>query len=223
MDNFVIPGEILAITDLSLAERSLLALIYHLDNKDGCYASNAFMGKYFGFTAMWASRVITRLKDKGFISVSYSSNGEYGQQRIVKIGVGVLAVKSEKKTTKGINKRIGGYKQTYSRGINKRIPYYNNKDYNKESNTPAWDFLSVYNTDGLKEWKNKYYRRLEDPVKFIRKFNNSMAGKNMSTAELMGRLDNFYLSWIDRQQKSSGQHDLTHADQFRPITADCDF
>lgn len=63
-----IPPEIVSLEGLSWQEKSFLALISNLSNTDGCFATNRYIGQFFGIGINRVSRVISSLIEKGYVT-----------------------------------------------------------------------------------------------------------------------------------------------------------
>ena len=77
-----IPNYIWLSKDLTLQEKVFLVEIDSLDNNGGCYASNAYFGKFFGLSTTRVSLVINSLVDKGYL-ISNVKQSE-GNKRLLK-------------------------------------------------------------------------------------------------------------------------------------------
>jgi hypothetical protein len=64
-----IPREIWLNEELSVTEKCLLTEIDSLDNADGCTAGNDYFARFFGVTPRQISKYVSRLEEKGLISV----------------------------------------------------------------------------------------------------------------------------------------------------------
>lgn len=74
-----IPPEILSIANLTWQEKSVLALIHNLSNDEGCFATNRYIGEYFGIGVNRTSRIISSLKEKGYL-VSHKKQSTLSQK-----------------------------------------------------------------------------------------------------------------------------------------------
>lgn len=81
-----IPKEIWLDKNLNWVEKVLLVEINSLDNEDGCFATNAYFADFFGLSKDRISNLISRLAEKGYISVEmkYKPNSKQIDKRIVK-------------------------------------------------------------------------------------------------------------------------------------------
>ena len=77
-----IPNYVWLSKDLTLQEKVFLVEIDSLDNNGGCYASNAYFGKFFGLSTTRVSLVIKSLIDKGYL-ISNIRQDE-GNKRLLK-------------------------------------------------------------------------------------------------------------------------------------------
>lgn len=78
-----IPIEIWELKELTVTEKVLLVEIDSLDNDQGCYASNAYFSEFLGIGEVQVSRLISRLKDFGYIDLlSYNGRTRYLKSRL---------------------------------------------------------------------------------------------------------------------------------------------
>ncbi len=77
-----IPNYIWLSKDLTLQEKVFLVEIDSLDNNGGCYASNAYFGKFFGLSTTRVSLVIKSLIDKGYVASTIKQ--DEGNKRLLK-------------------------------------------------------------------------------------------------------------------------------------------
>lgn len=77
-----IPNYVWLSKDLTLQEKVFLVEIDSLDNNGGCYASNAYFGKFFGLSTTRVSLVIKSLIEKGYLISNI--NQEQGNKRLLK-------------------------------------------------------------------------------------------------------------------------------------------
>ena len=75
-----IPADIWFNERLGLIDRVLLAIIYHLDNRDSCYASNAYLADFLGVSIPTVSRSISKLKRESLIRLHSFD----GRKRVLK-------------------------------------------------------------------------------------------------------------------------------------------
>ena len=71
-----IPKEIWLSDQLSLIEKVLFVEIRSLDNEHGCYASNKYLGDFFGIHPRRIAAHIASLKSKGFIFVTITNRND---------------------------------------------------------------------------------------------------------------------------------------------------
>ena len=144
-----IPKEIWLDKNLTVHEKLFLAEIDSLDNSEGCFASNAYFAEFFGVSKDRASKVISSLTEKGYITnqIIYKENSKEIEKRILKvsvkthIGIGVNADRGIGENTEDITKN----------NITKNISY-NYKDV----------------IDYLNEKTGKNYKPVETNNKLIR-------------------------------------------------------
>lgn len=81
-----IPIEIWEKKELSLQEKVFLVEIDSLDNKEGCFASNEYFANFFQLGKSRCSQIITSLKDKGYITITYTyKSAKEVDKRIIKV------------------------------------------------------------------------------------------------------------------------------------------
>ena len=80
-----IPKEIWLAEDLSPIEILVLTEIQSLDNDEGCTASNSYLACFFGVTRQRISQIISSLKDKKYIKISYDKDGDWCKGRAIKV------------------------------------------------------------------------------------------------------------------------------------------
>ena len=81
-----IPREIWLDENLTLQEKALYAEIDSLDNDDGCYAGNAHFSRFLGVSKDRVSKLISSLRNKGYITVEmvYKDGTKEIDKRIIK-------------------------------------------------------------------------------------------------------------------------------------------
>lgn len=82
-----IPREIWLSEDLTLQEKVFIVEINSLDNNDGCFASNAYFGKFFGLSTVRVSQIISSLTEKNWLTshLTYKEDSKEVDKRILKI------------------------------------------------------------------------------------------------------------------------------------------
>jgi hypothetical protein len=80
-----IPAPIWLNKSINIMEKVFLVEIDSLDNDNGCFASNAYFSDFFGITKGRCSQIIKSLKDKNFISIEYTKEGQQIIHRIIKV------------------------------------------------------------------------------------------------------------------------------------------
>jgi len=117
-----IPKEIWLSKDLTLQEKVFLVEIDSLDNKEGCFASNAYFAEFFDISKSRVSQVISSLKEKGFIKLDLIYNGKEVEKRVLNI-----LNRGSKYPKGGIEKNAIGYLEscednnTINNTINKSV------------------------------------------------------------------------------------------------------
>ena len=137
-----IPVEILLNEDLSDKEKVILAMILYLSEEKGsCFASNKYIASIVNLTHERVSKIISSLKDKGYVSVKlkYKTDSKEIEQRQITPVVENINRYSQK-LQEGIdnNNYLDSEKRPYPRGENNKdiIKNIKNKnDYNNEFQT----------------------------------------------------------------------------------------
>lgn len=80
-----IPKEIWLAEDLTPIEILVLTEIQSLDNGEGCTASNSYLAGFFGVTRQRISQIISSLKDKEYIKISYDKDGDWCKGRTITV------------------------------------------------------------------------------------------------------------------------------------------
>ena len=66
-----IPKEIWLDTELTWMEKLFLVEIKSLDNEEGCFASNEYLGNFFQLSKNRCTEIIKSLEKKGYITIEY--------------------------------------------------------------------------------------------------------------------------------------------------------
>ena len=69
-----IPREIWLHPGLKLQEKALLVEIDSLDNEEGCFANNKYFAEFLGISERRVQELLKKLKDLGYIQISFSHN-----------------------------------------------------------------------------------------------------------------------------------------------------
>ena len=117
-----IPKEIWLSKELTIQEKVMLAEIDSLDNGEGCFATNEYFADFMGLSKDRARKIISSLKDKGYIDVTliYKEGSKEVDKRIITV-------------IKGYG-YIQPYGQNQPGGMGKSDQYIP-KSYNKKNNT----------------------------------------------------------------------------------------
>ena len=115
----ILPEYITKDKNLTDKEKSIYSMILTLSKNKECTMSNAYISSMLNISKVHSSRLISSLRDKGYINVKiiYKENSKEVEKRILT----------------PINKYVNTYKQIRTRPINtdvKDILKNNNKDYN---------------------------------------------------------------------------------------------
>ena len=103
----------------------MIVEIDSLDNENGCFASNEYFSNFFGLSKDRVSKLISGLKEKGYIDVSYQykSGTKSIERRVVKI------------TDRYRRKQLEGIGENNYRGIGENAKDNNTLFNNTENNT----------------------------------------------------------------------------------------
>lgn len=116
--------------NLSPMEVLFMAEIESLDGNNGCFASNNHFADFFGISAGRVSQIITSLKDKGYLAVSYNKNGKQVLNRIIRV---VNKLNEGIKNTKDpIKKTKEGYLENAKGSNTSRVIQDSNTDIDKD-------------------------------------------------------------------------------------------
>lgn len=196
-----IPIEIWENPELSLQERCLLAEIDSLDGVEGCYASNERLAKYLQLSKDRVTRLVSSLKEKGFVSVKliYKPGTKEVLKRIIKV----------------LNKPIG--KNTDTLSVETPIPigenathpigenaYYNNTSINNTiESSNALEFLLKNYPFEYENLMMKYQSKISDFEKAKEQFNLQfdVENKNYEVKIITARAQLYFNRWIDNQTK----------------------
>ena len=80
-----IPANIWLSKDLSVMEKLFLVEIDSLDNKDGCFASNAYFSEFFDVSKGRCTQIIKSLEAKGYINIQHERKGKQIIKRVIKV------------------------------------------------------------------------------------------------------------------------------------------
>ena len=101
-----IPAEILLNNDLSDKEKIILSMILYLSDETGsCFASNKYIASIVNVTSDRVSKIISSLKDKGYVDVNFK------YKKVTK--------EIEKRQIRPITDNINRYSERYLEGIGK--------------------------------------------------------------------------------------------------------
>ena len=137
-----IPAEILLNKDLSDKEKIILAIILYLsEERKSCFASNKYIANIVNVTHERVSKIISALKDKGYVSVKLkykTDSKEIEERQILPIIENINRYSQKYPEGIGINNYSDSQKQPYPIGDNDKdiINNIKNKNnYNKECQT----------------------------------------------------------------------------------------
>jgi hypothetical protein len=80
-----IPKEIWLDDKLSWMEKLFIVEINSLDNDEGCFASNSYLGEFFNLSNGRVSQIIKSLLEKQYLSAEYEMEGKEVKRRILRI------------------------------------------------------------------------------------------------------------------------------------------
>ena len=137
-----IPAEILLNEDLSDKEKIILSMVLYLSEEKGsCFASNKYIANIVNVTHERVSKIISSLKDKGYVSVKLkykTDSKEIEKRQIIPIVENIN--RYSQKVQEGIeeNNYLDSQKQPYPMGKNDKDIINNIKNkkiYNNSSNS----------------------------------------------------------------------------------------
>ncbi len=154
-----IPAEVLLNEELSDKEKIILAIILYLSEETkSCFASNKYIANIVNVTHERVSKIISSLKDKGYISVKLkykTDSKEIEQRRIMPIIENIN--RYSQKVQEGIeeNNYLDSQKQPYSIGEN-------NKDIiNNIKNKKIYNNSSNSNKQYKSNYRGRYYTNFD--------------------------------------------------------------
>ena len=134
-----IPAEILLNKALSDKEKIILSMILYLSDETGsCFASNKYIASIVNVTSDRVSKIVSSLKDKGYIDVNLKykiDTKEIGERQIIPITENINRYSEKYLEGIGENNYCTSQKQPYPTGENNKeiINNIKNKNnYNKE-------------------------------------------------------------------------------------------
>ena len=128
-----IPKEIYFNNDLNWTEKILLLEITSLDNKDGCFASNAYLAGFLGISETAISTKITKLKSLGFVTQETFDGRHRVLHGCLKGSLKENLKADFKKTSKQTLRKVKGSPKENLKDSNKE----NTIVIKKENNSPA--------------------------------------------------------------------------------------
>lgn len=196
-----IPIEIWENPSLSLQERCLLAEIDSLDGDEGCYASNERLAKFLQLSKDRVTRLVSSLKEKGFVSVNLIYKP--GTKEVLKRTIKVLQKPIGKNTdTLSVKTPIGiGENALYPIGEN---AYYNNTLINNTiESSNALDFLLKKYPLEYESLLMKYQTKINDFDKAKVAFNLTFDKENLNyeVKIINSRAQLYFNRWVENQNK----------------------
>lgn len=130
-----IPKDIWLAENISWIEKLVLTELDSLDNDDGCFATNEYIGNFFNLSKDRISRIVSKLAKENYISVSfiYKPNSKQIEKRVIKIlpiPIGENTNRYRQEHQGGIGENTEGYRRKHREGIGE-----NTKDNNTINNT----------------------------------------------------------------------------------------
>jgi hypothetical protein len=147
-----IPKEIWLDENLTWMEKLLLVEIDSLDKEKGCFASNAYFGKFFQLSGSRISEIIKGLVEKGYITSFLLYDGKQVKQRILTPTLPI------RKTEWGIRNTEEGYSEKA-----------------KDNNTVINNTINNTNKSiniSFSEFWDLYDKKVGDKTKLEKKWNN---------------------------------------------------
>lgn len=150
-----IPKEIWLDNKLTWMEKLFLVEINSLDNEEGCFASNSYLGEFFNLSNGRVSQIIKSLLEKQYLSAEYEMEGKEVKRRVLRIlDTGIKY--SKQVGIKNIKGGIKNIKQEYLENDKDNNTIFNNT-INKNKNIGEVDdfFESVWSLYPNKLGKTK--------------------------------------------------------------------
>lgn len=154
-----IPKEIWLDNKLTWMEKLFLVEINSLDNEEGCFASNSYLGDFFNLSNGRVSQIIKSLLEKEYLSAEYEMEGKEVKRRILRIlNTGIKY--SKQVGIKNIKAGIKNIKQEYLENDKDNNTIFNNT-INKNKNIGEVDdfFESVWSLYPNKLGKTKVSKK----------------------------------------------------------------
>lgn len=150
-----IPKNIWLAQDLGWTEKLVLVEIDSLDGEQGCFASNEYLSSFFGLSKDRISKVISTLKNKGYITVElqYKEGTRQIEKRIIRI---------IRKTQYPVVKNTDTYMKKQLEGIggNTNTPIGENaKDNNTLINNTFNNNMSIQQAEQFSTWWDLYNKK----------------------------------------------------------------
>lgn len=149
-----ISKEIWLAKDLGWSEKLLLVEIDSLDSEQGCFASNEYLANFFGLSKNRISKMVSALKEKGYIKVQiyYKEGTKQIEKRIIRV--------NRQRHPIGENANTYGYKRQEGIGENANTPIGENA---KDNNT------FINNTDYITtttDQSQEIFKSVQENIRF---------------------------------------------------------
>lgn len=140
-----IPKRIWLDKTLGWSEKLLLVEIDSLDNEHGCWANNSYFAEFFNLSKDRVSRIINKLKEKGYIEVTiyYVEGTKQVDKRIIKVNRSI----GENNDTY-MNKKREGIGENNDTPIGENTKD-NNTSFNNTFNNTNNTRKQIYETDSI--------------------------------------------------------------------------
>jgi hypothetical protein len=199
-----VPYEFLKLK-LNFNEIFVLSIISALDNQNGCYATNEYIGKIINRSKSTTSDIINKLVTKGYVNSKLNNKSKNNTKRILKV-----------KDTVSRKLRIQ-YPESQGYSIPKVKNQYNNdiNNDNRESKGKLthFDFIKNSYGDELKKLIDKYYIGEDQLELCINKFNK----KNIKNVNVLD-FKSFLLNWYNiLKNKNQLPHQWNSRPEFKRI------
>lgn len=149
-----IPKEIWLSEDLKSMELLVLTEIQSLDNEKGCTASNSYLADFFGVTPQRISQIISILKDKGYIKITYQKEGKWCKGRCIKVSNKFYT--GYKENLQGYQINLQGYKENFkANNTNNNTSINTDKDILSSCSIPYQEIVEYLNKRTGKKFKYK--------------------------------------------------------------------
>lgn len=164
-----ITAEVRYDADLTGDEKILYAEITALSNKHGyCYASNDYFAKLFSVTDVTVSRRLKKLKDKGYLKITYKRSGTVVTNR---------KIYPLTQTLTAVNNPDNGPLTDEATAVNRTV-----KENTITNNTITKNNITLTEHECFEDWWNLYDKKKARPAA-VKSFNKAIENYSYETIE----------------------------------------